>query len=250
MRCRALLASGCLLLCGLVPLPAQQLQQHVRPPVHALPMPTPKGHITPSRLKPCAHAPQSEPRVKTFEYFPTNVAAFRLVNSHRARWADVFFSIYYWLGNGYFLIPVGMLIFFFRRKTFAPFLIAVALQYITVTIIKNIAVQPRPPLVLYNVHILQIVWIPTPFHLSFPSGDVAQAFATAVPLMVDAKWPTQLLLFLSAALIGYERMYVGVHFPLDVMTGALIGTLSAATALYLVGKFRKATVLTAEEMAK
>ena len=68
--------------------------------------------------------------------------------------------------------------------------------------------------------------------------------------MIDERWYTQLWLFLYGILICYERMYVGVHFPLDVLTGALVGTLSAAAAFAIIRKWRQATVLTPEEMKR
>lgn len=236
----------CLMLCLQMPLPAQPGLPPAALPDHVT---APRPQCVPITTPASPHVPRPFPTV--FENFPGNVAVFRLVNAHRSPLADRFFMTYYWLGNGYFLLPVGAAVLLWRRKMFGTFLLAISLDYLLVNLmIKPLFAQPRPPQLLDHVHILHIMLVPTPFAYSFPSGDVAQAFATAVPFMADARWQTQLLLFTYAALIGYERMYVGVHFPLDVLVGALVGTLSAAAALWLVGQWRKATVLSAEEMAK
>ncbi|MES1246092.1 MAG: phosphatase PAP2 family protein [Actinomycetota bacterium] len=69
---------------------------------------------------------------------------------------------------------------------------------------------------------------------SFPSGHSATAFAGATVLAFFApRW--RVPLFVLAAAIAYSRLYVGVHFPLDVLAGAAIGT---ATALLLLAAAR------------
>jgi undecaprenyl-diphosphatase len=68
---------------------------------------------------------------------------------------------------------------------------------------------------------------------SFPAGHAATAFAGAVLLtaLVPRFWP---LFFALAAAIGYSRIYDGVHYPTDVLAGALLGaTVGAIAALLL-----------------
>ncbi len=59
---------------------------------------------------------------------------------------------------------------------------------------------------------------------SFPSGHTSEAVATALAVsMVVPKWWVRLLAFSWAALIAYSRMYLGVHYPSDVLGGAIVG---------------------------
>lgn len=63
---------------------------------------------------------------------------------------------------------------------------------------------------------------------SFPSGHTAEAFATATSLtLISHKWYVAVPAFAWAGLVGYSRLYLGVHFPSDVIAGALIGGGSA-----------------------
>jgi undecaprenyl-diphosphatase len=57
---------------------------------------------------------------------------------------------------------------------------------------------------------------------SFPSGHTATAFAFATGASRELAW-TRLPLYALAVLIGYSRVHAGVHYPLDVIGGALAG---------------------------
>jgi undecaprenyl-diphosphatase len=71
---------------------------------------------------------------------------------------------------------------------------------------------------------------PTPRSLSFPSGHGASAFASAVT--ISRMWPQgRVLWWTMAVLMGYSRIYVGHHYPLDVAGGAIVGVLIALWVL-------------------
>jgi membrane-associated phospholipid phosphatase len=71
---------------------------------------------------------------------------------------------------------------------------------------------------------------------SFPSAHTSSAFATATSLsMAYPKWYVIAPSFLWAGTVGYSRMYLGVHYPTDVLAGAIVGSGSA----YLCYKLNK-----------
>jgi undecaprenyl-diphosphatase len=74
-----------------------------------------------------------------------------------------------------------------------------------------------------------------PHSHSFPSGHTATSFAGASALSLVYPRGTPAF-FLLAAAIAYSRLYVGVHFPLDVAGGVVIGVV---TALLLLAAARR-----------
>lgn len=71
---------------------------------------------------------------------------------------------------------------------------------------------------------------------SFPSGHTSDAFATATSLsLAFPKWYVIAPSYLYASAVGYSRMHLGVHYPSDVLAGAVVGAGSA----YLCYKAQK-----------
>lgn len=75
---------------------------------------------------------------------------------------------------------------------------------------------------------------------SFPSGHTSSAFATATSLsLCYPKWYVIVPAYAYAGTIAYSRMYLGVHYPSDVLFGALIGTGTAIGTHFLFKKLKK-----------
>ncbi|MFM6954759.1 MAG: phosphatase PAP2 family protein [Sphingobacteriaceae bacterium] len=71
---------------------------------------------------------------------------------------------------------------------------------------------------------------------SMPSGHTSSAFSTATSLSLNfPKWYVVAPAYTYAAAVGYSRMYLGVHYPSDVLAGALLGSGTA----YLTWKWNK-----------
>jgi undecaprenyl-diphosphatase len=63
---------------------------------------------------------------------------------------------------------------------------------------------------------------------SFPSGHTSDAFALATSLsLAYPRWPVIIFSYTWAIMVGYSRMSLGVHYPTDVLAGAVVGIGSA-----------------------
>jgi len=81
--------------------------------------------------------------------------------------------------------------------------------------------RPRPPHRFPQIETL----VPLPHSYSFPSGHASTSFACAVVLAAATpSRRTRVLLIALATLIALSRVYAGVHYPLDVIGGAALGT--------------------------
>jgi membrane-associated phospholipid phosphatase len=116
-----------------------------------------------------------------------------------------------------------------RWGTFALTVIAIALADGTSTALKALIDRPRPPLRYAEPKTL----VSLPHDGSFPSGHAATSFAGAT--MLAFAFPRLApFLYVLAAAVAFSRVYVGVHYPLDVLGGAALGVLIAVALRWLV----------------
>jgi membrane-associated phospholipid phosphatase len=81
------------------------------------------------------------------------------------------------------------------------------------------------------------------YHFSFPSGHSTTVFAMFIGLALMTKNKLlKLLLLISAYIIAYSRVYLSQHFLIDILTGSLIGTVSAFFIFYLTQNIKKAWI--------
>ncbi|WP_407375355.1 phosphatase PAP2 family protein [Methanobrevibacter sp.] len=97
--------------------------------------------------------------------------------------------------------------------------------------LKLIVHHPRPYVVLDNVRQLVIPSEPN----SFPSGHTASTLSIVTVLVATLRKNKVIvcLLVLFGFLIGFSRVYAGVHYPMDVVVGAVVGILSGVLVLKL-----------------
>lgn len=92
---------------------------------------------------------------------------------------------------------------------------------VTVSTALKYGVNRERPFVTYS-DIDPAISVNTP---SFPSGHTSDAFGTATALsLAFPKWYVITPAYAYACAIGYSRMALGVHYPSDVLAGALIGS--------------------------
>lgn len=114
-----------------------------------------------------------------------------------------------------------------RRRAALHLLAAMAVSGAVEELLKALIMRPRPPLALPpgSLHLIHAV----PASSALPSGHATVAFAAAAAL-----WQRDRALGaaagLLAVLISLSRVYLGVHYPSDVLAGALLGVAGAYAA--------------------
>ena len=112
---------------------------------------------------------------------------------------------------------------------------AVAARYIVKPLIVFFYAEPRPFIALTQIQ--PLVKVMTSENLqSFPSGHTLFFFALATTVFLFNK-KLGVWFLIAATLISLARIYVGVHWPIDVLVGVILGILTGAAGRYLYKKF-------------
>ena len=175
--------------------------------------------------------------------FFSKADGFYFLNPFHSSIADFIFIYFTYLGDGFFCVAIGLLLFLFKRKYMSLMVISsYALSGIIAQALKYYIIEARPAVFLKDSsykYFIENVTLHN-FH-AFPSGHTASAFALAAVLAFVVKSKNYSWLFLTGAiLVGYSRIYLAQHFMDDVLAGAVIGFLSAITCWLFFDKiFRR-----------
>lgn len=165
---------------------------------------------------------------KAFYYIQRgDIAIFYMINHRvKCRLWDMTMPIITHLGSAAFTISLATAALILGKNGEQNFGwnigLSLAFSHLLIHIIKKIVNRPRPNITLSKVNTFSI----SLYDYSFPSGHTTAAFSVAASLAIT--FP-QLGLFslIAAGLVGISRIYLGVHYPTDVLIGGLIGTVSA-----------------------
>lgn len=151
----------------------------------------------------------------------------------RQDWMTPFWKFITSLGNsGWFWIALSLLLVIPQRTRKAGIAAVLAMAIgalITNVTLKNLVARTRPYEVIEGLRLL----IEKPHDYSFPSGHTSASFAAAMVYyrMAPRKWGIPAVIL--ASLIAFSRLYVGVHYPSDVLGGLLVGVFAAWAAVKL-----------------
>lgn len=116
-----------------------------------------------------------------------------------------------------------------ERKAFILFLISLPILILLIKFIHIFYFEPRPYIADRIIPLINH----TKADASFPSRHASIAFIMALPYFYyKSRWAT--ILILLAIWIGISRVYVGVHYPLDIIGGILVGIISNLIALKII----------------
>jgi membrane-associated phospholipid phosphatase len=139
-------------------------------------------------------------------------------------------------GDGLFSLLAAAVLLFIRQKKLAIIILfSFLLSGIMAQLLKNLIYAPRPRIffeTIQNDFITRLLTGSRGGASSFPSGHTTSAFSLATVLSLHYRRNAiVLLLIMLASMVGYSRIYLGHHFPLDVLAGAVIGLICATIVI-------------------
>jgi undecaprenyl-diphosphatase len=175
-----------------------------------------------------------------------DIALFILINSRHNAFPDAFSGVITLFGSGWVAVPlVGVIITVCApRRHIAKALLCAAIAGTLAgtvnTQLKRAFDRPRPLAYFSQIqgtapaYEVRVVGKPLT-RRSFPSGHTATVFGAATILAMLFRG-FFFLAFVPALLVAWSRVYMGVHFPLDVAGGAVVGT---ATVMIVIAFWHK-----------
>lgn len=140
--------------------------------------------------------------------------------------------------KGLFWITVAVLFLLFKstRKTGLALSIGLVINALIVNVwLKNMVGRIRPYEVVEGLKCL----IPEPSDASFPSGHASHAFVAVAVIWIMMSKKYGIIALIISAIIAWSRLYLGVHYPSDVIAGIIIGIIAGVTGVIIVRAVEK-----------
>ena len=132
-----------------------------------------------------------------------------------------------------FIIIALFLYFKKLRKVGILMGVSLAIEFIiTNVVIKNWVARIRPYELIDGLTLL----VGKATDYSFPSGHTGSAFALAVVVFMLMPRKYGIIALLLAFLMGFSRLYVGIHYPSDVLAGMVLGAITSIIAVKCFGE--------------
>lgn len=170
--------------------------------------------------------------------FIGKIPLFLLLNNNLGSFADQFFALGTWLGDGAIWVPALLLVLWLKRKDALPLLIAsFALTTILTQVCKYLIVPdaPRPSKAITDMSLIHTVpGVDLHIISSFPSGHTATSFTIYLVfslLFPGGWWLLPGLLY--ALWVAYSRIYLAQHFPVDAGAGMIVAVISVTLSLLI-----------------
>ncbi|MGC9007015.1 MAG: phosphatase PAP2 family protein [Sulfurihydrogenibium sp.] len=162
-----------------------------------------------------------------------NVKLFYAINHRRNPFLDKFYKYFFYMGKTHSL-PIYLLLYYIFTGTsaFKHLFVSLIITGIMMPSIKYIFRHKRPSSLLENVYLLEPVSLK-----SFPSADSAYVATLFCVSLFYGSFLLSGILFILMLIIGYGRVYMGAHFPLDVLVGYSLGIVAGLIGNYLSSYF-------------
>jgi len=141
----------------------------------------------------------------------------------RPVWLDRAMLGFTQIGSGVAALAIGLILFLAGDRLVAyELILGTFTLWIVVELVKALVQRSRPIIQVTQARMVGY----QDRGRSFPSGHTSQAFfmATLITLHFNASIWMAFLLYTIALLVGITRMYVGAHYPRDVLAGAILGS--------------------------
>ena len=174
-------------------------------------------------------------------YVESQKGVFLKLNSILSVYPNFAHNISY-LGDARVLFPFVFIFLFIKPKLWEAIIISSLFTLITSAVLKLIFAVPRPAAMI-NMEAFTIMGRPNILHTSLPSGHAMTIFMV-ISILLYAFMPKKMsrriiwttLLITIGLIIGFSRVAVGAHYPLDVVVGCILGYIMAIFGIKITTK--------------